>query len=190
MSQIQPAGDACGHSGGVVRPALLSRSSSAAIAASACLLPPLMSLGANPAPTNPRILAWYALLKKPAFKPPDVVIPVAWSAIEACLSFAGYRLLRRPPTALRNRALTTWAFNVFMIGGWSRLFFRKRSLGLSTVAAATMVATGVTYVVQARPVDRQAAAAGLPFVGWVAFATVLTAAIWRLNRRSRQESRQ
>ena len=70
-----------------------------------------------------------------------------------------------------------------MIGAWSRLFFGRRDLGASTAAAVTMVATGVAYVNEAKRVDKPAARAGVPFVAWVAFATVLTASIWRLNAR-------
>ena len=44
------------------------------------------------------------------------------------------------------------------------------------------VCTGAGYVQSAKKVDRTAALAGVPFVAWVAFATVLTAAIWRRNR--------
>ena len=34
-----------------------------------------------------------------------------------------------------------------------------------------------------RPVDRPAAATAVPLVAWVGFATVLSTAIWRMNRR-------
>jgi tryptophan-rich sensory protein len=37
-------------------------------------------------------------------------------------------------------------------------------------------------VAQAKRVDGLAAGAGVPFVAWVAFATLLTAALWRRNR--------
>jgi tryptophan-rich sensory protein len=70
-----------------------------------------------------------------------------------------------------------------MIGGWSRLFFRRHNLGVSTAAAAGLVATSVAFVNEAKRVDKAASRAGLPLVGWVAFATVLTATIWRLNSR-------
>jgi tryptophan-rich sensory protein len=70
-----------------------------------------------------------------------------------------------------------------MIGGWSRLFFKRRNLGQSTLAAATLVASSVAFVEAAKPIDRTASRAGLPLVGWVAFATVLTATIWGLNSR-------
>jgi translocator protein len=125
------------------------------------------------------------MLRKPSFQPPDWTIPVAWLAIEAGLAFGGYRLCREESSCARDRALALWAVNVASIGGWSRLFFKQRRLGVSTFAAAALVATGTAYVAQAHPVDRKAATAGLPLVGWVTFATVLTASLWALNRRSR-----
>jgi len=124
---------------------------------------------------------WYRLLHKPSFQPPDPVIPLAWGLIDSALTVAGYRLLRKPSTAPRNRALGLWALNVGLIGGWSAVFFGKRKLSTSTALAAAMIGTGVAYVAQARKVDRPAASAGVPLVVWVAFATVLTAALWRKN---------
>ena len=133
-------------------------------------------------PQRPQTAAWYRQLRKPAFQPPDAVIPVAWTLIDVALAASAYRLLRKPPSPARQQALRWWAWNVGMIGGWSALFFGRRNLPASTVAAASMVLTGAAYVEHARAVDRPAAAAGLPFVAWVGFATVLTAALWRRNR--------
>jgi tryptophan-rich sensory protein len=121
----------------------------------------------------------------PAFKPPDWIIPVAWAAIEAGLARAAFRLLRALPSPQRNRALTLLGWNITMIGGWSRLFFKHRQLGVSTVAAVSMVGTGAVLLRQTRRVDSAASRAVLPFLAWVSFASVLTASIWRLNRGPR-----
>ena len=126
---------------------------------------------------------WYRSLREPAFKPPDWLFPVAWTVIEGALALSAYRLLRARPSEARTRALALWGWNVFMIGGWSRLFFKRHQLAVSTVAAASLVATSVAFVKEAKDVDTTASRAGLPLVGWVAFATVLTATIWHLNRR-------
>lgn len=162
---------------GAVKPGL------AALLASSAFAVPL-ALGASTSPTldHPRTFFWYRRLKKPDYKPPDVAIPIAWTAIETALAFGGYRLLRRSSSTARNRSLGWLALNIFAIGGWSRLFFGERNLPASTVAAAAMIGTGAAYVAAARKVDRKAALAGVPFVAWVAFATVLTGAIWRRNR--------
>lgn len=156
----------------------------ATIASSAAFIVPLvLSYSTTPAPNHPRVWAWYSSLKKPWFKPNDKVIPLAWFAIEACLARAMHRLSNAPSSGDKRKALGLLSWNIFMIGGWSRLFFGRRNLPLSTAAAASMALTGAAFVTQARKVDPPAARAGMPFVAWVSFATVLTAAIWAINRR-------
>jgi benzodiazapine receptor len=80
------------------------------------------------------------------------------------MSTAAYRLLQAPPSASRTRALRLLGWNVTLIGGWSRLFFKRRVLGISTVAAASMVASGAQYITEARRVDPVAARAGFRFL--------------------------
>jgi benzodiazapine receptor len=155
----------------------------AVLAASAFVVPLALSASSTPSPNHPREFVWYTTLRKPWFKPPDWLVPLAWFGIEGTLAFAGYRLLRSRPSPARQNALALLTWNILMIGGWSRLFFKRRNLGLSTVAAATMVATGAEFVRQAKRVDPATSRAGIPFVAWVSFATVLTATIWGLNRR-------
>jgi translocator protein len=155
----------------------------AALASSAFMVPFVLSASSMPSPNHPRILTWYLWLKKPWFKPPDWVIPMAWFGIEGSLAVAAYRMLRTPASPARRNALALWSWNVFMIGAWSRLFFKRRDLALSTVAAASMVATGMEFSRQAKSVDPIAAKAGVPLIAWVSFATALTATIWALNRR-------
>ncbi len=154
----------------------------ATIASGAYVVPYLLSRSTTPSPDHPRVFFWYRWLRQPSIKPPDAAFPIAWVAIESGLAFAGYRLLVARPSALRTRALALLAGNVVGIGGWSRLFFGGRNLPASTVAAAGLLATGALYVNEVRKVDRPAAAASVPLVAWVCFATVLTAAIWRRNR--------
>jgi translocator protein len=161
--------------------ATLAVATAAAIASCAFAVPLMLSVSSSPSPNHPRIFLRYKLLREPRFKPPDVLFPVAWTAIECCLSVSGYRLLRAAASRPRKNALAWWSWNLFMIGGWSRFFFKRRNLALSTVAAAGLVATSAAFVHEANKVDRTAAGLGLPLLGWATFATVLTATIWRLN---------
>lgn len=154
----------------------------AVVAMGAYAVPYALSRSTSPSPDHPRIFLWYRLLRKPAIQPPDVAIPLTWIGIETGLAYAAYRLLRARSSPARNRALALLAGNVVGIGGWSRLFFGRRNLPVSTGAAAVLLATGATYVHAARKVDTPAAGASAPLVAWVAFATVLTAALWRRNR--------
>lgn len=171
------------HMGNIEKPpATLPWPLAALLASSAFVVPLALSRSTSPTPAHPRIFLWYRLLRKPGYKPPDVAIPIAWTAIESALAFAGYRLLRKPTDPARTRALGWLGLNVMSIGAWSRLFFGSRNLPASTLAAAAMFGTGAAFVAEARKVDVKAAVAGVPFVAWVAFATVLTAGLWRRNR--------
>ena len=174
-TEHEPQADAASNRG-------MSGAVAVALASGAFIAPLLLSRSTSPTPDHPRVFLWYRTLRQPSFKPPDAVIPLAWIAIETCLAGAAYRLLRKAPSPARNRSLALLGGNVLAIGAWSRLFFGRRHLPASTVAAAAMVATGARYVAEARRVDAPSAAAGVPFTAWVAFATVLTGAIWRLNR--------
>ena len=154
----------------------------AALASLAYLVPYALSRSTTPTPDHPRVMLWYKTLRLPWFKPPDVVIPVAWTVIETGLAFSAFRLLRKPGSVHRNRSLAWLAGNVIGIGSWSRLFFGSRNLPASTVASAALGVAAATYVKEVSKVDGPATAASAPLLLWVCFATVLTGAIWRINR--------
>jgi benzodiazapine receptor len=161
----------------------LSRPAAAVLAALAVAAPALAALSDRPSARNIGTRVWYALLRKPVFHPPQAAFPLVWSAIDGALALGAWRLARQPASPQRNRALGWLGTNVAMIAGWSKLFFAKRRLGGAAVGAGALAAAATAYVAAARPVDRPAAAAGVPLVAWVAFATVLSTAVWRMNRR-------
>ena len=160
----------------------LSRSAAAALAATAVLAPALAALSDGPS-RSIATQVWYALLRKPRFNPPKAVFPIVWTVLDSALAVGAYRLARQPATPSRNRALALFATNVVMITGWSRLFFGRHQLGAAAIGSAAIAATATAYVAAARRVDKPAAATGVPLVAWVGFATLLSTAIWRMNRR-------
>jgi len=58
----------------------------------------------------------------------------------------------------------------------------RRSRFLLAAAAGGMVASGAAFTAVAAKTDRKAAAAGVPFVAWLSFATVRATAVWHRNR--------
>lgn len=135
----------------------------------------------SPDPLHPRIRRWYKRLDKPGFTPPDPVFGAVWPVLETGLAFGGYRLLRHSSSAPRNTAMGLWLLTTAMVGGWTQIFFGERKLGASAVASGAMLATGAGYVVAAARVDRPAAAAAVPFVAWLGFATLLAEQVWEKN---------
>ncbi|MFS0772037.1 tryptophan-rich sensory protein [Sphingomonas sp. 1P08PE] len=134
-----------------------------------------------PDPSHPGIRRWYRRLDKPGYTPPDAAFGAVWPVLETGLAVGGYRLLRQPSGPARNTAVGLWLLNTAMVGGWTQLFFREKRLGASAAVSGAMVATGAAYVATAAKVDRPAAAAAVPFVAWLGFATLLAERIWRDN---------
>ena len=135
----------------------------------------------SPDPTHPGIRRWYKRLDKPGFTPPDPVFGAVWPVLESGLAFGGYRLLRQPPSPPRNMAVGLWLVTTAMVGGWTQLFFGEKRLAASAIASGAMLATGAAYVAVADRVDRPAAAAAVPFVAWLGFATLLAGRVWQRN---------
>jgi len=160
----------------------LSRPAAVALASTAVVAPALAALGKRPSNAL-STKVWYALLRKPRLAPPRAALPAVWTALDGALAVGAYRLARRPATPERNRALGRFGVNVALIAGWSRLVSGRHDLGAAAVGSAAITATAAAYVAAARPVDKPAAAAGVPLVAWVGFATVLGTAVWRMNRR-------
>ncbi len=135
----------------------------------------------GPTPNNPRTASWYASLRKPGFTPPGPVFGLAWTALDALLGYAGYRLMAARPSPMRNAALGFWSLNVLGVGGFSWVLFGRRRLDAATGVSAGMVASSVATVLAARRVDERAALACVPLAAWVVFATVLQEEVWRRN---------
>jgi tryptophan-rich sensory protein len=134
-----------------------------------------------PDTSHPGIRNWYQRLDKPDFTPPDAVFGAVWPVLETGMAVGGYHLLRREPSPDRNASIALWLVTTTMIGGWTQIFFRERSLAGSAAASGAMLATTAAYVATTHKVDRVAQATALPLLGWLAFATVLATRVWQRN---------
>lgn len=135
----------------------------------------------SPTPGHPRIAIWYASLRKPSFTPPGPVFALAWTGLDALLGYAGYRLLIASPGPRRSVALGAWATNVLGVAGFSWVLFGRKRLDEALGVTLGMVASSITAVATAAPVDRPAAWSSVPLAGWVSFAALLQEEVWRRN---------
>ncbi|MGT2437053.1 TspO/MBR family protein [Bradyrhizobium betae] len=122
--------------------------------------------------------AWYAGLAKPDFVPPNWAFPVAWTILYIMIAVAGWRTFRREPS---GKAMLAWAAQMALNFAWSPVMFTMHQIGAALVILIGLFVAIVIYIGLEMSRDRLAAALFLPYAGWVAFAGVLNAAIWRLN---------
>ena len=124
---------------------------------------------------------WYAELAKPSFTPPDSVFGPIWTVLYVLMAIAAWRVWRGADRDTRRGPLTLFALQLALTLGWTVVFFGLQKIG-AAVATIVVLDVGVTVTLLAfRPIDRWAGLLMVPYLGWVAFATVLNIAIWRLN---------
>lgn len=130
--------------------------------------------------TSQSVGSWYATLHKPAFNPPAWVFGPVWSVLYVMIAVAGWRLWRRGWPAARL-ALTAWGVQLALNLVWSFLFFGGRMIGAALAEIVVLLAAIAATIVLSWRVDRAAAWLFVPYLAWVSFATLLNAALWRLN---------
>lgn len=131
---------------------------------------------------------WYADLDKPSFQPTAPVFPIAWTLLYADLAVAATVALGRlddaDPVAASTyrRALAT---NLVLNAGWSWTFFRWHRLAGAVGVAAALTASSTDLARRTRAVAPRSGTALGAYPAWCGFATVLSADLWRRNRRRR-----
>ncbi len=124
---------------------------------------------------------WYAALAKPAFNPPDWVFGPVWTALYLMMAIAAWRVWRARGVGGARQALGAWALQLALNLGWSLLFFGARLIGAALVEIVLLLAAILATLVLFWRIDRAAGWLLVPYAAWVGFATLLNAALWRLN---------
>ena len=131
--------------------------------------------------TMPNLTPWYESLAKPPFNPPSGVFGPVWALLYVLMAWALFRILRSPDGALRRRAIAFFLVQMALNAAWSVAFFGFHSPLAGLVVILVLVTTIAATVHAFLAVDRIAGGALVPYLGWVAFATLLNASIWWLN---------
>ncbi|BBX16242.1 TspO protein [Mycolicibacterium duvalii] len=129
---------------------------------------------------------WYARLRKPTFQPPRQAFPIVWPILYTDIAAVSASTIdtfaergHEQKAAAYTRAL---AANLVLNASWSWLFFNRRRLGTSAVAAAVLAASSADLTRRAAEANPAAGAVLAPYPLWCAFATALSTRIWQLNR--------
>jgi benzodiazapine receptor len=135
--------------------------------------------------SRPAESSWYARLNKPRFQPPPQAFPIVWPIVYADIAAMSASTLDHLRDWNREGARTYAALlaaNLVLNAGWTWLFFTRRQLGTSALAAAALTANSAELARRAFAARGAPGAALGPYPAWCAFATLLSTRIWQLNR--------
>ena len=137
--------------------------------------------GLGGAVTASSVTEWYPTLNKPSFNPPNWVFGPVWTTLYVMMGIAAWRVWRAADRDTARGPLALFALQLVVNLGWSIAFFGLRDPGLAVVVILVLDLLVLATALMFRRVDRPAEWLLVPYLGWIAFATVLNIAVWRLN---------
>lgn len=132
--------------------------------------------------TTPEILTWYAGLDKPAWTPPNIAFPIAWTLLYLMMAVAWWRLWDRAPASpARSRAIALFLVQLLLNAAWSPLFFGRHAI-TGGLAVIVLLAVALAALLPAAfRADRASGWLLAPYLAWVCYAAALNAAIAAMN---------
>ena len=124
---------------------------------------------------------WYAGLTKPTWNPPGWIFGPVWTVLYALMAVAAWRVWLQGGWARQKNALGLFLLQWVLNALWTPLFFGLHRPGWALVEILVLLAAILATIQTFWRLDRPAGLLLLPYAAWVAFASVLNGAIWRLN---------
>ena len=173
----------------------------------AALLIPFMAAAIGGLAMPRSVDGWYQTLRKPAWNPPAWLFGPVWTVLYLLMGFASWlvwqtgakvsgnpkeplisRAAMQKQSAGIHKALTWYGVQLVANALWPLLFFGARRIRFAlgeVIVLWTLIAGTALQFYRIRP------AAGellLPYFAWTAFAALLNATLWRLNRNRAEGS--
>lgn len=134
--------------------------------------------------TQSSISTWYPLIKKPSFNPPNWVFASVWTMLFIMMGIAVGMVLNKLESnkELVKKGLLFFTVQLLLNALWSYLFFGLNNILLALIEIILLwLIIYETYYIF-KQIDKRAGYLLIPYLAWVAFATILTGSIYWLNR--------
>ena len=124
---------------------------------------------------------WFDELMKPSFMPPGWVFGAAWTTLYTLMGVALAMILAEPQSDRRQRSLILFFGQLVLNFAWSPIFFAAHDITLAKLVIFVMAAIAAAAAGQFWRLRPLAGALMIPYLAWLIFAAMLTAAIEDLN---------
>jgi translocator protein len=125
---------------------------------------------------------FYTQLVKPAWAPPAGVFGPVWSVLYLMMGIAAWLVWRaRGRMSAVRVPMLLYLLQLVCNVLWTWIFFRWQLGGLALLEVCVLWLSVLATLVHFWLVKPLAGALLIPYLLWVAFATALTAAEWRMN---------
>ncbi|MFT4114575.1 TspO/MBR family protein [Silvibacterium sp.] len=127
------------------------------------------------------IPTWYAGLIKPPLTPPNGVFGPVWTVLYILMGISAWMVWKTRPSICRRTGLRQFVIQLAFNFLWTWTFFSRHQMLTALVDIVILLLTIVLMIRTFRKMSVTAAWLLVPYLVWVAFATYLNVAFWRLN---------
>ena len=123
----------------------------------------------------------YKTINTPSFAPPAIIFPIVWTLLYILMGI-GSGIIYNSKLPNRDNALFIYIIQLMINFIWSIFFFNLRAYLLSFVLIIVLWILILAMILKFLKINKIAGYLQIPYLIWVTFATVLTFAIYLLNR--------
>lgn len=123
----------------------------------------------------------YSTFNKPSFSPPSYIFPIVWTILYILMGISSY-IIYSSDSAMKQKALRTYALQLFFNFFWSILFFGFSQYLFALIWLIAMIILIVIMIYQFYKISPLAAYLQIPYLLWCLFAAFLNYTIYMMNR--------
>jgi len=134
--------------------------------------------------TRPSVASWYPTLIKPIFNPPNWIFMPMWTLLYILMAVAAglvWDKIKEQNEEVK-KALAFFLIQLTLNAIWSYLFFGLKNPMLALIEIALLWLMIYETYLKFIKINKTAGYLLIPYLAWVAFAAILNASIWWLNR--------
>lgn len=129
------------------------------------------------------IPTWYAALEKPSFNPPNWIFGPVWVTLYLMMGLSFFLVWRKREIDKKfgSKAIAFFGIQLLLNTIWSVIFFGLHSPMAAFMEIVVLWLFILLTTLEFRKISTIAAVLLIPYLLWVAFASVLNFSIWMLN---------
>ena len=134
--------------------------------------------------TRPSVETWYPTIVKPIFNPPNWIFMPMWTLLYILMAVAAglvWDKIKEQNDAVK-KALLFFIIQLTLNAIWSYLFFGLKNPLLALIEIALLWLMIYETYLKFIKINKTAGYLLIPYMAWVAFAAILNASIWWLNK--------
>lgn len=132
--------------------------------------------------TADAIPEWYKGLNRPSFSPPNWLFGPVWTILYILMGISLFLIWKQGVSKERNIAMFVFLLQLLLNFAWSFIFFYYNMIGLALIEIILLWISILVMLILFYKIKPMAAYLNIPYLLWVSFATILTAAYFILNR--------